>query len=106
MNYTQLMKAIDSAIEQLGWSQEQVRSYLGVTYGRFSVGLLTNDELSDFLKYLLARASGVVIPVALFDEIEAYLESQAAKADGEASRLLMALEDLEIDRNGKEYLQT
>jgi hypothetical protein len=44
----------------------------------------------------------VSIPLGLFSEIEAYLEKQLDGKDGEAARLLMALEDLEIDRVSRE----
>jgi hypothetical protein len=44
----------------------------------------------------------VSIPISLFDEIEAYLERQLQGKDGEAARLLTALEDLEIDRVSRE----
>ncbi|MBW4674720.1 MAG: hypothetical protein KME52_12020 [Desmonostoc geniculatum HA4340-LM1] len=104
MNYTELMKAIDSTIEQLGWSQEQVRSHIQLIYNKPNTAMLTNDELLSFMKHLQSLAAGVVLPVALFDEIERYLESQGVKADSEASRLLMALEDLEIDRTVKKVL--
>lgn len=40
----------------------------------------------------------VQIDPALFDQIEAYLQARAAQQDGEAARLLMALEDAEIER--------
>ena len=96
------MTAIDSAIERLKWSQEQVRSQLILRYHQANIGLLTNDQLLDFLPYLQSCLQIVEIPVALFDEIETYLQSQAAKASGEASRLLMVLEDLEIDRTAKQ----
>ena len=44
----------------------------------------------------------VSIPLDLFREIEAYREKQLDNKDGEAARLLMALEDLEIDRVSRE----
>ncbi len=45
----------------------------------------------------------VKIDMQLFDEIEAYLQARAADEDGEAARLLMRLEDLEIERTAQEY---
>lgn len=44
----------------------------------------------------------VSIPLDLLKEIEAYLERQLEGKDGEAARLLMQLEDLEIDRVSRE----
>jgi hypothetical protein len=104
MNYTELVTTIDSVIEQLKWSKYQVRSRLVLRYRKTNIGLLTNEQLLDFLAYLQSCLKIVEIPVALFDEIETYLESQATKVDGEASRLLMALEDLEIDRTAKQIM--
>jgi hypothetical protein len=98
MNYMELMQTIDSLIEQLKWTKTRVRSQLISRYRQTNIGLLANDQLLDFFSYLQSCLKIVEIPVGLFDEIEAYLQAQAANADGEASRLLMALEDLEIDR--------
>lgn len=102
MNHTELLTTIDSVIGQLKWTKHQVRSQLILKYRQTNIGLLATDQLLDFLSYLQSCLGIVEIPVALFDDIEAYLQSQAAKTDGEASRLLMALEDLEIDRTTKQ----
>jgi len=104
MNYQELMKNINTEIQRLNWSQEELRSHLKATYGEGSIGMLINDHLVDFLNYLRRLSLQVIIPAGLFDQIERYLERQAAEADAEASRLLMALEDLEIERVAQEEL--
>lgn len=45
----------------------------------------------------------VEIPVELFDQIERYLEQRAMQQDGEAARLLQALEAAEIERTAAMY---
>lgn len=45
----------------------------------------------------------VEIAVELFDQIERYLEQRAAQQDGEAVRLLQALEAAEISRTAQAY---
>jgi hypothetical protein len=45
----------------------------------------------------------VEIPVELFDQMERYLEQRAMQQDGEAARLLQALEAAEIERTAAMY---
>jgi hypothetical protein len=45
----------------------------------------------------------VEITVELFDQIERYLEQRAMQQDGEAARLLQALEAAEIERTATLY---
>ncbi|ABA24706.1 hypothetical protein Ava_D0041 [Trichormus variabilis ATCC 29413] len=104
MNYTELMKEIDNQIQRLNLSSEQVREYLTKHHDTSSLNFLRNEQLQDFLNYLRQQPSQhhITLPSGLFDQMERYLEAQAANADPEASRLLMELEDLEIDRITKQ----
>lgn len=45
----------------------------------------------------------VEVAVDLFDQIERYLEQRAMQQDGEAARLLQALEVAEIARSAQGY---
>lgn len=45
----------------------------------------------------------VEVAVDLFDQIERYLEQRAMQQDGEAARLLQALEAAEIARSAQRY---
>ncbi len=45
----------------------------------------------------------VEVTVELFDQIERYLQQQAMQQDGEAARLLQALEATEIERTVATY---
>lgn len=45
----------------------------------------------------------IEISVDLFDQIERYLEQRAMQQDGEAARLLQALEAEEIERTAQVY---
>lgn len=45
----------------------------------------------------------VELAVDLFDQIERYLEQRAMQQDGEAVRLLQALEAAEIERSAQGY---
>lgn len=108
MNYSELNYEIHGHLERLGWSSDHQRQYLLSNFGKRALSLLTNDQMIIFRNYLRSQQPQqsqrlqVTIDAGLFDQIERYLERQAANADGEASRLLMELEDLEIDRTAKQ----
>lgn len=114
MTYSELNYEIHSQLERLGWSAYETREHLTIHYGKGALSLLTNEQLNEFLQFLKSRpvrlmtppTPQVSIPTGLFDQIERYLEYRASNADGEASRLLMALEDLEIDRTAKQEVLT
>jgi hypothetical protein len=93
-------------MQRLGWTEPYMREHLFKTYSKSGLSLLEDEKILSFLSYLRSQPSPeamVTIPTGLFDQVERYLEYRASQADGEASRLLMELEDVEIDRTAKEY---
>lgn len=107
MNFEQVIEEIQTHTQRLGWTPGDKYEHLVKTYGKRAFSLMTEEQLLDFLSFLRSQPTPelqVKIPAGLFDQIERYLERQASQADGEASRLLMALEDLEIERVTEEDL--
>ena len=51
-DWNEVIKEMDAQIEQLGWTKEQARSYVQVTYGKKSRLKLTDAELLKFLHHL------------------------------------------------------
>jgi hypothetical protein len=51
-DWNEIIKEMDTHIEQLGWSKEQARKYVQATYGKKSRLKLTDGELLELLNYL------------------------------------------------------
>jgi len=51
LDWNDIIQEMDDCIEQLGWTVEQARKYVQVTYGKKSRLKLTDEELLALLDY-------------------------------------------------------
>jgi len=57
IDFSDLIARTDVELKRLGWTREQGRDYLLNTYGKRSRQLLSESELTAFLRYLEAQPS-------------------------------------------------